>query len=661
MNKITLKRLIPLTNVHIMKKLLLLLVTLLTISTYAQSERQELETIIRGERRAAQSRMNYRVNPNTTDYDVKYHRMEWVVDPGVSPAAISGEVTTYWEALEPINTITFDLGDNMNVTQVVQRSSSLAYTLTNNELVITLPITQNTGVLDSLSITYNGVPISTGFDSFESSTHNGIPIMWTLSEPYGSRDWWPCKQDLNDKIDSIDVYVTHPQFFNGTEEYRTASNGVLKSETVSGSNKTSRWKHSYPIPAYLIAIAVTNYSVYDDLAYEGTAEEFPITNYVYPESLSSTQNSTPVTADIIELYGDLFEMYPYANEKYGHAQFGWGGGMEHTTMSFMGSFSRGLIAHELAHQWFGDKITCGSWEDIWLNEGFATYCEGLTIEGLDSNADFINWRIGKVNHITGSADGSVFCSDTTNLYRIFSSRLSYSKGSMVLHMLRYKLGDDDFFQGIKNYLADPELAFGYAKTQQLQTHLQDPSGLDLTEYFADWFMGEGYPSYDIEWSQSGSSVFITVDQTQSDPSVSFFEMPLPIKLIDTDGLEHCLRLENTSNGQLFTENVGYTVSSLEFDPNKELISRYNNVTFSNTNIEITDILVFPNPVTDQITIATASGITLESSALFNSVGQLVLKQNASQPTIDFSNVPSGIFILQVSTNKGIIYRTLIKE
>jgi aminopeptidase N len=644
-----------------MKNLLLFLVSLITVSVYSQIEKQEINTIINAERRAAQNRMNYRVNPNTTDYNVKYHRMEWVVDPETSPAAIAGNLTTYWEALNPMNTITFDMADNLIVSQVMQRGTNLAFSTNSDELIITLPVTQNIGVLDSLTITYSGNPTSNGFGSYEQSTHNGIPILWTLSEPYGAMGWWPCKQDLNDKIDSIDIYVTHPQFYNGTEEYKTASNGVLLSETISGVNKTTHWKHGYPIPAYLVAIAVTNYSVYDDLAYEGTAEEFPISNYVYPENLSSAQNSTPVTADIIELYGNLFEMYPYADEKYGHAQFGWGGGMEHTTMTFMGSFGRGLIAHELAHQWFGDKVTCGSWEDIWLNEGFATYCEGLTIENLDGDISFKNWRNTKINHITGSSSGSVFCDDTTSVGRIFSSRLSYSKGSMVLHMLRYKLGDDDFFQAIKNYLANPTLAFGYAKTIQLQEHFEAQSGLDLDEYFTDWFMGEGHPSYNIQWNQSGNSVFITVNQTQSHGSVSFFEMPLPIKITDTNGEEHWLRLENISNGQLFTESVTYTASSLEFDPNKELISRNNNVTLGNNNLEINDILAFPNPVTDQITIITANGINLESSALFNALGQLVLQQNASQPRIDFTRIPTGIYILQVTTNKGIIYRTLIKE
>ena len=639
-----------------------LLLLLVCSSMFSQEkQRQDLKNLITNEKRAAESRMNYRLNPNTTNYDIKYHRMEWTVDPESNPAAISGTVTTYWEAKESMNSITFDMASNLNVSQVSQRGVDLSFTAANDELVIDLPATQNAGVLDSLSITYSGNPTSNGFGSYEQSTHNGVPILWTLSEPYGAMGWWPCKQDLIDKADSIDVFVTHPQYYNGTEEYKTASNGLLQSEIVTGTDKTTHWKHRHPIPAYLVAIAVTNYSVYDDLAYEGTSEEFPITNYVYPEHLSYAQSNTAVTADIIELYGNLFEMYPYADEKYGHAEFGWGGGMEHTTMTFLGGFSRDLIAHELAHQWFGDKVTCGSWEDIWLNEGFATYLTGLTKEHLDGATSFYNWRAGKINNITGNPSGSVFCTDTTSVNRIFSGRLSYDKGSMVLHMLRYKLGDTDFFQALKNYLADPALSYGYAKTQQLQDHLEAESGMDLDEFFADWFMGEGYPSYNILWSQSGNTLYITVNQTQSDPSVSFFEMPLPIKVTGTNGQEDMLRLENTSDGQLFTITIPYTVASVQFDPNKELISKNNTVTLGNSSLEFEDILAFPNPVGDQISIATNQGITLKSMALFNALGQLILTQNANQPVIHFDGIAKGVLILQINTNKGVYYRTLIKE
>jgi aminopeptidase N len=187
----------------------------------------------------------------------------------------------------------------------------------------------------------------------------------------------------------------------------------------------------------------------------------------------------------MNLYADLFEPYPYADEKYGHAEFGWGGGMEHTTVSFMGGLGRGLIAHELGHQWFGDKVTCGSWQDVWLNEGFATYLAGMVIENLDGEADFRSWKQDQISSVTYYPDGSVYipAQDTTSVNRIFSSRLSYNKGSMVLHMLRKKLGDAVFFQGLREYLDDPNLAYGYAKTPDLMQHLESASGEDLTEFF----------------------------------------------------------------------------------------------------------------------------------------------------------------------------------
>jgi len=624
---------------------------------------KELSNIIKYERQAAQSRIHYKSNPNTTNYDIKYHRLKWTVNPNVSPASITGNVTTYWEANEPMSTITFDLKDNINVLSIIQRGASLAFTHTDDEVLVTLPTTQNTGVLDSLTINYEGNPTSTGFGSFEQDLHDGIPIIFTYSQPYGAMDWWPCKQDLNDKIDSIDVFVTHPRFYSAHQEYKTASNGVLVSEIITGANKTTHWKHRYPIPAYLIAITVTNYAVYDDIAYEGTTDEFPISNYVYPEDLSSAQANTPITTDIMEVYGDLFGMYPYADEKYGHAQISYGG-MEHTTMSFMGVFNQYIIAHELAHQWFGDKVTCGSWRDIWLNEGFATYLNGITYEHLDGEEAFKIWREGEIDFITPDSDGSVYCTDTTDIFRIFDGRLSYSKGAMVLHMLRYKIGDTDFFQGINNYLNDPDLAFGYAKTIDLQNHLEAQSGIDLDEYFADWFMGGGYPSYQIEWNQSGSDLFIRVNQTQSHASVSYFEMPVPIKIIDDDGHEHWLRLENTENEQLFIQTVPYAVNSVAFDPDSQLITKDNTVTI-NPGLNVLDastvILTITNPVKDQIAIHTTNEASIIKTSIFNNLGQKIFEKNNSNSVLYVSHLDSGVILLHIMTDKGTFIQKLVKE
>ena len=641
---------------------LFLALFLLSTSLFAQkielqSKADYLHDIQVLEKKAAQRTMNFRRNINTENYDLKYHRLEWTVDP--ANEYIDGVVTSYFVAKSNMATITFDLQSNMNVTQVTQRGVNLSYAQNaNDEVVITLPATLASQTLDSVSVHYNGVPENSGFDAFQVSTHAGTPLLGTLSEPYGAKTWWPCKQDLIDKIDSIDVFITHPN------QYKAASNGLLQSETPSGNNTITHWKHRYPIPAYLIAIAVTNYTVYNDYVANG---DFNVTNYVFPETLASTQASTAITPQIIDLYGSLFEMYPYANEKYGHAEFNWSGGMEHTTMTFMGGFSRSLIAHELAHQWFGDKVTCGSWQDIWLNEGFATYLEALVRENFDGDTAFRNWREGSVltrwNAITAQPNGAVFVTDTTSVNRIFSSRLSYQKGAMLLHMLRYKLGDLDFFQGVKNYLADPALAYGYAKTPQLKQHLETQSGEDLTEFFNDWFYGEGYPSFALTYSQSDTGMLnIRVNQTQSDPSVSFFETPLPIKVIDAQGNEQLFRLELTQNNQLFSLPYGNTVASIQVDPDFQIISKNNSAVLGiNSVLLATDISIQPNPVKDILTINLSSNIHLKEVIIFNSIGQKIKQVNSNLSQIDLADLSSGIYTVKIIAKEGQSFKKIIKN
>ena len=647
-----------------MKILYTLLVLLLSSSSFSQNFDRELKTISEAEAKAAMKRIsqNYSRNMNTGNYDIKYHRLEFDIDP--SQASISGQVTTYFEAKENMSQITFELTQNMIVSEVLQRGTSLTYSQNgDDEVVITLPQIQNLGVLDSLTISYSGDPISSGFGSFAQTTHNGDPIIWTLSEPYGAKGWWPCKQDLNDKIDSIDVFLTTPIFNPSNEEYIAVSNGVELSQTIVDNSKTTRYKHRYPIPAYLVAIAATNYEVYSHTV-TNNGNPFEIVNYVYPENLTLAQESTPVTVDIMSLYANLFEAYPYANEKYGHAQFGWGGGMEHTTVSFMGGFSRGLIAHELAHQWFGDKITCGSWKDIWLNEGFATYLSGLVIEDFDGNSAFKNWKEQRINSITSSPTGAVYLSDsdTTSVSRIFSNRLSYNKGAMVLHMLRKKIGDANFYQGMQDYLADPNLAFAYAKTPDYQAKMETASGEDLTEFFNDWIYNQGYPSYTINVSPASSDqVLIQINQTQSDASVDFFEVQVPLRLVGTGGETLDLVLDNTFNGETFLETVNFEVSNVLFDTEFDIISRDNNVTLGISDYELEQALVlYPNPTASYVTIQKPEHVTISRVEIYDTLGQKVSLVE-SPSIIVFEGLSDGLYFLKLFTNKGDLIKRIIKE
>lgn len=604
---------------------------------------------------------NAAVNAATGNYDVKYVRLELDTDPSLPQ--IGGTVTTHYEAVSDLNQLIIELASNMNVSSITQRGQALVFNHNaQDEIEIDLPQVQLAGVLDSLSITYSGNPISSGFGSFAQTTHAGSPIIWTLSEPYGAKAWWPCKQDLNDKIDHIDVYINTPSGNTGV------SNGLLQSEITTVTGKRFHWKHNYPIPAYLIAIAVTNYSKYTDVV--PGPQPLNIDNYVYPESIVTAQSQTGITIPIMQFFESTFGDYPFRNEKYGHAQFGWGGGMEHTTISFMGTFNQGLIAHELAHQWFGNKVTCGSWQDIWLNESFATYATGMSVEHLNGDASFKNWRNAVNNSATLQANQSVYvpAADTLSVSRVFSGRMSYNKGGMVLHMLRRKIGDATFNQGLRNYLNDPNLAFNYAKTGDFKAIMEQQSGENLTEFFDDWIYGEGYPSHQADWSMiNPTTLRVTMSQLQSHPSVSFFEGIIPLKVYGVNaGEEQDLYLDIQSDGQVFDFTVPFNVIQLEIDPDVHTISRNNNATlgldvsaFAKANFN-----VFPNPTKDIVHIKSIIH-DVESWQLYDLSGRVI---QSTVPMIkgyrEFQiELPksSGLYILKINTQLGVFTQRVIKR
>ena len=551
----------------------------------------------------------------SNNFEVKYYRCEWETNPNIY--YVTGKVTAYFLMTAPSASISFDLMSSMTVDSVKQRNLLLGKLHAANVLQINFAGTINAGTLDSVSIYYKGPPANTGFGSFYQGTHSGAPIIWTLSEPYGSRDWWPCRNGLDDKIDSIDILLTYPAAYTG------ASNGLLQSESLlpGGTKKMAWWKHRYPIATYLVCMAVSNYSVFNSTVQLGSTN-LPMKTYCYPESLASFQAGTYNVLNALQLYHNTFGPYPFINEKYGHVQFGWGGGMEHQTSTFVTSIDENLIAHELGHQWFGDKVTCGSWEDIWLNEGFATYMASFWHDNKYPQYQLIN-RTQEVNFITQQPGGSVWVDDTTSVNRIFDSRLSYYKGSHVLTMLQLKLGDSVFFRGLRRYQKDPKLAYGFARTPDLQRNLEEESGQNLTEFFKDWFKGQGYPTYRVEWSQvGGSSVKIKMNQTTSHASVNFFELPVPLKFKNATQ-EKMIIVDNTVNGEIFVRNIGFVADTVLIDPDYWLISK-NNVSVKVPDNSAASIQIFPNPIGNQFNIYFRNlNASSASMNLYNAAGQLV--------------------------------------
>lgn len=571
----------------------------------------------------------------SNNFDIKYLRCVWEVDPAVR--YIKGSVTVYFRAKAATNNIVLDLMDALRTDSVLQRNNRINFTQQNNTLSITLTNNIVVGALDSVSIFYQGAPPETGFGSFVLSTHAGTPVMWTLSEPYGARDWWPCKNGLNDKIDSIDVYLLHANI------YRGASNGLLLSEQPVAGNKTlTHWKHRYPIATYLICFAVTNYQVFTVNVQLGN-KSLPVQTHCYPESLVNFQTNTFRVLDQLKNFSEKYGEYPFINEKYGHVQFSWGGGMEHQTSSFMTSTSESLMAHELAHQWFGNMVTTASWEDIWLNEGFATY---LTYSYLEETRTPGNnfYRRALVNDVVSLPNGSVKVYDTSSVNQIFSSRLSYSKGAFLNYMLRFVLGDEVYLRAIRNYLNDPLLKHGYARTADLKRHLEAESGKDLSKFFEQWYEKEGYPSFNVQFSQLGvGGVKFTLNQTTSHPSVTFFETPVAL-VFKNATQQKTVKVTHRTNGQQFIEQLGFVADTVLVDPEYWILSRNNKVQKINPiNTGEGSIDIYPNPVTNPMNVYLHNFNAANAQVtILNAVGQQMYRQSVKLTDgAEFLNIPSG--------------------
>ena len=631
--------------------LFLLIMMLLAFVFVAQSqdvvETESRQMIALHEKRLKMQREFQQTGFAGQNINISYQRAYWEIDPAV--VYIKGEISTYFKpVIDGITSISFDLSDSLIVDSVLYHHEKTTFQWTTpNQVEIVFEPPLNIGITDSVTVFYQGIPQhGNGHGSFEQGFHDNYPIVWTFSQPYGSGDWWPCKNDLSDKIDSLDIFVKTPL------PNHVASVGILVDSLTKGDFTTWHWKHRYPVAACLVGIAVTNYVSFSDFV-EIEGKQLEVLNYVYPEELATVRNQAAGVLPVIQLFSELFTPYPFLNEKYGHAMFGHGGGEQVQTMSFMGAFTHDLMAHELAHSWFCNDITTASWHEIWLNEGFATYCNGLSFEHLFEGYYWPIWKNNTLNAIISEPDGSVYVDDTTSVMRVYNPRLTYHKGAYLVHMLRWVLGDDDFFQGVKNYLNDPDLAFGFATTQNLKDHLEATSGMDLTGFFEDWLYGEGFPSYSLICNTSADGkISVVINQNQSHPSVDFFEMPVPVRFYG-DGKDTTIVFDHRFSGQEFLIELSFVPDSLAIDPEKWLISGGNNYALGTAEFDEEMFKIIPNPAKDFITVEFPDQQNCFDYLISDMAGNTVLsgkiELNTSVCRISIRELPEGIYLFRIKT------------
>lgn len=641
--------------------LLLLLICIVAVHSQAPAGTDEHVDVSIMERQAHQRFRDITGNASidsftvaSHNFDVHHYRCEWQVDPGAR--YIQGKITASFRMSVASNKIVFDLNALMTVDSIIYHGSQVAFQkVLKDGLEIQFPVGLNAGVNDSVSIYYQGVPDPLYSGAFFAGNWRGTNSIWTLSEPYGAKSWWPCKNGLTDKADSIDIIVTAPSINTAS------SNGVLVRQVTSGGNSTSHFQHRYPIASYLVAIAVSTYNITRDSVLLG-GRQMPLVSYSYSWSIPGRFiQGMAASKQALPIFSQLFGIYPFYKEQYTHTHWGAGGGMEHQTNSYLIDNWPDLAAHELGHQWFGDKVTCGSWEDLWLNEGFATYSTNIFFELTDTATHRLLLQ-NQTKSITSLPGGSVWVDDTTNTSRLFSSRLTYNKGGYVAHMLRWVLGDSTFFRGIRRYLNDAAVNYSFARTIDLRKALEAESGKNLESFFQKWIYGEGYPNYHADWSQNNNNwMKLTLNQTTSHSSVKFYEMPVTI-VAKNGSHEKRFVLDHRYSGQEFTLDVGFAVDTILIDPKLWILSKTKTSAKLNGNTTPNEIKLFPNPAPTHLTITlknpTDKKLNLQ---LMNALGQIIYHKELSLAgndeiiNVPVSTLPSGVYWVKMQTEKNIQY------
>ncbi len=503
-------------------------------------------------------------------------------------------------------------------------------------------------------------------------------VLYTFGEPYETRYWLACYDLPYDKLNATEINVILP------EQYQVVSNGEFISRTEIGDDSIlTSWRNTYPISTYLISIAAHPYIKIESGNYG--VNEVPVNFWVFPEDSARAAFEFGRTGEMIEYFETIFGPYPFG--KYDQAMApifnGWGA-MEHqscTTYGFnMVTYhdewrrSEGIVAHELGHQWWGDMVGPLTFAEIWLNEGFASYSEALWKEYAP------DWDLNELMH--GFRAAYLDEDDRQLRYPIYDppagylfGRAVYFKGAWVLHMLRWVVGDDNFFAGLTDY--GQAYIYGSAITPEFQAIMEETSEMDLSDFFEQWVYDAGYPVYNFSNfatagdEETGYSATIDLEQTQENAPI--FTTPLPIKFFN-DSTDTTVRIEVAEQFQqtLTVNDLPFEPVEYQFDPDRWILCEYfpNSIEEEQPGFIPDDYIIspaWPNPFNGitrfEVNIKQNTSWDIE---IFDILGRSVIKLKEGRVDAGnyllqwqpLANLSSGTYFISVNTPEKSAVRSI---
>jgi len=584
-------------------------------------------------------------------YDVKCYKLDINVDN--QSTQIWGNTTVIVQlSKDNIDTIALELTDHALIDSIKINDLVKSFTHTNDLIKIPIQFITSKNELMDIKVFYSVPNIQTVWKNgvFNGLNPMGSPVTWSLSEPYEAKTWFPCKQDLNDKADSVSVSVTVP------DTLMAGSNGILtRIDNLPHRKIKYEWKTKYPVDYYLISFSVANYLDYSFKALINDDDSIIIQNFIYNDSSFFRVNKTDIdeTSELLKLFSAKFGAYPFKMEKYGHCMAPLGGGMENQTMTTLSSFGFDLVAHELSHQWYGDKVTCASWQDIWLNEGFASYCELVAYENLKSKSEYITW-LNKIHTLIKSQpDGSVFITQKEALdeTRIFDYRLTYRKGASILHMIRYEINNDDLFYNIlKSYL--DKYSGLTASTDDFKNFLEQKSQINFDRFFNQWYYGEGYPILSIKWVQKNDSLYLTIIQTVSAPAkTNFFNLTVDLNL-EFYGGDTLLRIKQDIANESITVPFSHLLYKITADPDEWLLLQIDTVQRILPENIHGHFNLFPNPAHDEAYVENYNLLEKFSIKIYDQSGIIRREMKVADPIvkINLNDLALGVYHIVITSD-----------